>query len=274
MNQKLMLVLAMVLVAAVALAQNTGAASPIGQGPTDLNGGMLSQPNGGPPGAGPNNQSGPGLGRHDLLGGPSGTTPLGCETCHLPHTSPTYGTSFMWAWKNLPATLNTYSTQTNSGGALTAPPSGPGQYIHGPTGNARSMLCFSCHDAFSVSANGVTAANVFGAGAALPYPLTNSGVSPNGLTTQHPVDAIFPPAAAGDYVQPQPLGAYGAYGATATVGIDALPLWDSAYHVECGTCHDVHNDYTVNNGNMGGIPFLRVANTYGTYLCRECHNAQ
>jgi len=53
-----------------------------------------------------------------------------------------------------------------------------------------------------------------------------------------------------------------------------LPVWDAQLHVECGTCHDVHNDYPANNGTFGGIPFLRVANTNGTYLCRECHNAQ
>jgi len=259
MNQKLMLVLAMVLVAAVALAQQ----NPSGQGPTMLNGASFPPPNPGFNGAGPNNMGGPGLGRHDLQDANT-LQPLGCETCHLPHTSPSYGKSFLWAWRNLPTNLPTYVTLTNPSGALVTPT--------GISGNSRSMLCFSCHDATSVAANGITSANIVG-GAALPYALvtTTAGTSTQ-LQTQHPVDAIFPTT--GDYVQPTILGALGLYGTTATVGVDALPLWDGAYHVECGTCHDVHNDYPANNGTFGGIPFLRVANTGGTYLCRECHNAQ
>jgi len=259
MIKKLMLVLAMLLVASLALAQQ----NPSGQGPTVLNGGILSAPSAGFAGAGPNNQGGPGLGRHDLQDSVT-SQPLGCETCHLPHTAPKYGASFLWAWSNLPTSLPTYVTPTNPSGALVTP--------SGTSGNTRSMLCFSCHDGTSVSANGITAANVI-SGAGLPYPLvTTSGGTSTQLQTEHPVDAIVPTTS--DYVQPAILGALGMYGTTATIGIDALPLWDGAHHVECVTCHDVHNDYLANNGPMGGVPFLRVANTNGTYLCRECHNAQ
>jgi len=262
MKRKLMLVLAMLMVATVAFAQQ----NPSGQGPTLLNGGLTSQPSPGFPGAGPNNMGGPGLGRHDLQDSVT-LQPLGCETCHLPHTSPSYGFAFLWAWKNLPNNLPTYETPTNPSGALVTPVSGG---AGGPTGNSRSMICFSCHDATSMSANGITAANTING---TPYPLvTTVGGTSTQLETQHPVDAIFP--STNDYVQPKILGSLGMYGTTATVGVDALPLWDSAYHVECGTCHDPHNDYMQNNGPNGGIPFLRVANTNGTYLCRECHNAQ
>ena len=259
MNRKLIIALAMLLVATVAFAQQ----NPSGQGGTVLNGGITSAPSAGFTGAGPNNQGGPGLGRHDLQDSVT-STPLGCETCHLPHTSPTYGRSFLWAWKNLPSNLPTYVTPTNPSGALALPT--------GVNGNSRSMLCFSCHDATSVANNGITSANII-AGAGLPYPLvTTTGGTSTQLETEHPVDAIFPTT--NDYVQPTILGSLGMYGTTATVGVDALPLWDSLYHVECGTCHDVHNDYPANKGPAGGIPFLRVANTNGTALCRECHNAQ
>jgi len=258
MKKMLMVALATLLVASVAFAQGQ---SPTGQGPTDLNGGLTSTPGVGFNGAGPNNQGGPGLGRHDLQDANT-LKPLGCETCHLPHTSPTYGTSFLWAWRNVPSSLPTYVTATNPSGKLVTP--------SGISGNSRSMLCFSCHDGTSASANGITAAVTFNG---TPYPLLNtSGGTSTGLQTEHPVDAIFPSTS--DYVQPAVLGSLGMYGTTATVGIDALPLWDSQYHVECGTCHDVHNDYPADNGSFGGVPFLRVANTYGTYLCRECHNAQ
>jgi hypothetical protein len=167
----------------------------------------------------------------------------------------------MWAWRNVPTNVTTYVTATNPSGALVTP--------NGTTGNARSMLCLTCHDGTSASANGVTA-NVSLSGA--PYPLLNTSGGIGNLGTEHPVDAIFPNSS--DYVQPVVLGSLGMPGPTATVGVDDLPLWDAAHHVECGTCHDVHNDYTANNGSAGGIKFLRVANTNGTYLCRECHNAQ
>jgi hypothetical protein len=256
MVRKLMIVLAMLAIASFAFAQQT----PIGQGPTDLNGGLTSTP-GGFSGAGPNNQGGPGLGRHDLKDNVNGNQ-LGCETCHLPHTSPTYGKSFLWAWRNMPTVLTTYITTVNPAGSLVTPT--------GIGGNSRSMLCFSCHDGTSASSNGVTAAVTFNGA---PYPLVNSGVSTTGLQTEHPVDAIFPSTS--DYVQP--ITGAGLFGSTGGVGVDTLPVWTGntgPLSVECGTCHDVHNDYPANNGTFGGIPFLRVANTNGTYLCRECHNAQ
>jgi len=255
MIRKSMFVLAILAIASFAFAQQT----PTGQGPTDLNGGLTSTP-GGFTGSGPNNQGGPGLGRHDLKDNINGNI-LGCETCHLPHTSPTYGKSFLWAWRNVPTNITTYVTTTNPSGALVTP--------NGTSGNTRSMLCFSCHDGTSASANGITAAVTFNGA---PYPLINTTGGTGSLGTEHPVDAIFPTTS--DYVQPAILGSLGLYGTTATAGIDALPLWDSVYHVECGTCHDVHNDYPTDAGTFGGVPFLRVANTNGTYLCRECHNSQ
>jgi hypothetical protein len=252
-----MFVLAILAIASFAFAQQ----SPTGQGPTVLNGGLTSTP-GGFAGSGPNNQGGPGLGRHDLQDANHIASKLGCESCHLPHTSPTYGKSFMWAWRNVPTSITTYVTATNPSGALVTPT--------GINGNSRSMLCFSCHDGTSASANGITAAVTFNGA---PYPLITTTLGVGSLGTEHPVDAIFPTTS--DYVQPAVLGALGMYGTTATVGIDALPLWDAQYHVECGTCHDVHNDYPTDNGTFGGVPFLRVANgPSGTYLCRECHNAQ
>jgi len=270
MNQKLTLVLAMLLVATVAIAQQ----NPAGQGPTTLNGGITSTP-GGFPGSGPDgmNLSPLGLGRHDLQ---DATTlqPLGCLTCHLPHTAPTYGRNLLWAWSNMPTTLNTYETATNPSGSLVKPSTAV-TYPGTLSGNTRSMLCFSCHDGVSMSANGIAAGNTYNG---TPYQLVNAvGGTSTQLEAQHPVDAIIPTT--NDYVQP--ITATGMYGASGYVGVDQLPLWTGGAtygvvnSVECGTCHDVHNDYpTTGVAPAGGAPFLRVANTNGTYLCRECHAAQ
>jgi len=267
MTKKLMLVLAMLLVAFFAFAQQ----SPTGQGPTVLNGGLTSVP-GGFSGAGPNNTGGPGLGRHDLKDMTTGN-PIGCESCHIPHTAPSYGMSFNWAWNKLPTSLSTYYTTLNPSVSLTAPATGAGPATAAPTGNTRSMLCFSCHDGTSASANGVVGGVTYNG---LPYQLVMSSVSAS-LGNQHPVDALVP--ATSDYVQPTTTGTF-MYGATATIGTQALPMWNTGAgnaRIECGTCHDVHNDYpapATSGPGTGGIPFLRQDNTNGTYLCRQCHNAQ
>jgi len=262
MTKKLVLVLAMLLVAFFAFAQK----SPSGQGPTILNGGLTSVP-GGFPGAGPpNNPLYPGLGRHDLKDATTGN-PIGCESCHIPHTAPTWGTAFNWAWTALPVTLYTYYTTLNPSGSLTQPVSGVGPASAVPSGNARSMLCFSCHDGTSATNNGVVGGVTFNG---TPYALVTTSTGTGSLGNQHPVDAAVPTT--GDYVQP--VVSSGLYGSDHTIGTQSLPMWNN--RVECGTCHDVHNDYTTSGGGLGtgGIPFLRQDNTYGTVLCRQCHNAQ
>ncbi len=258
--KKLLFVLAIVLIASVAFAQQ----SPAGQGPSDLNGGLVESWNNLPAGATGNNLGGAGLGRHDLLDGTT-RTPLGCETCHLPHTAPTFGKTFLWAWSTVPTSVTTYITATNPSGALLTP--------NTRTGNSRSMLCLTCHDGTSASANNITG-NVVTNGS--PYPLINTSGGTGSLGSQHPVDAIFPNNT--EYVQPVVLASLGAEESYGTAGVDALPLWSTTVGsvtgaaVECSTCHDPHNDYQSNQGTAGGVPFLRVANTNGVYLCRECHN--
>jgi hypothetical protein len=131
------------------------------------------------------------------------------------------------------------------------------------------MLCLSCHDGTSATTNNITAAM---APNGLPMALINTTAGVGSLGAQHPVNAKVP--ATSDYVQPVALSSTGTAGAVATMGVDSLPLWGSTGTptVECVTCHDPHNDYQADNGTNGGVPFLRVANTNGVYLCRECHN--
>lgn len=257
------LLLATLLVVSVAVAQQ----SPTGQGPTALNGGLIQNFNATLAGAGPNNSGGPGLGRHDLQNANT-LTPLGCESCHLPHTAPMYGRTFLWAWSNVPALVTTYQTDTNPTGMLLTPPT-VGAYNTLRSGNTRSMLCLTCHDGATASANGIIGA-VTSSGA--PFPLLTSSAGVGDMGAQHPVDAVVPVTT--DFQQPVPVlgSVVGMNSASATIGNDALPLWDVDFRVQCTTCHDQHNDYQSNQGAAGGVPFLRVANTNGTYLCRQCHN--
>ena len=255
--KKIMLTLAILLVACFAFAQQ----SPTGQGPTNLNGGIPESWINIAPGAGPS-VLGPGLGRHDLYDGNT-QTPLGCESCHLPHTAPTYGGSFLWAWKTVPTNVTTYTTDTNPSGALVTPV--------GRTANTRSMLCLTCHDGTSASANNITG-NVVPQGA--PYALIFTTSGTGSISSQHPVDALVPVNA--DYQAVTPVTTSLSASPDSVSGIigasPGLPLWGADYRVECTSCHDQHNDYTSNMGTAGGIPFLRVANTNGVVLCRQCHN--
>lgn len=271
--KKLLFVMAILLVGTVAFAQSgTSGVSPSGQGATNFNGGMVTENwTGIAAGAGPNNLGGPGLGRHDLF---NGSTPLGCETCHLPHTAPTYGSQFQWAWKVVPSNVTTYVTETNPSGALISPA--------GRTGNTRSMLCLTCHDGTSASSNNITSNNV-ATGAGMPWPLLNTAGGSGSLGSEHPVDALFPNST--EYVQPVYVSGAGSFTASqqdsiaGTVGAQSLPLWlatsagTTGPAVECASCHDPHNDYQNNATPLqGGVGFLRVANTNGVQLCRECHN--
>lgn len=253
MMKKTMLLLIILLTASLVFAQK----SPTGQGSTVLNGGIVEDWSNIAPGAGPNNLGGPGLGRHDLRNGTTGGA-LGCETCHLPHTAPTYGATFLWAWSNMPTSVTTYITETNPAATLGAP-------LARTNAATRSLLCLTCHDSTSANANGITGGVVLSGS---PFPLMTSVGGVGSLSTQHPVNAVVPVGI--DYqivnVAAGPLSSSG------NIGVDALPLWGATPTVQCTTCHDQHNDYQADAGSAGGVPFLRVANTNGTYLCRECHN--
>lgn len=255
---KLIALMAIVLIGSFALAQN-----PSGQGSTVLNGGIPENWATVAPSAGPNNLGGPGLGRHDLWNGQTGQ-PLGCETCHLPHTAPTYGKAYLWAWKSVPTSVKTYATDKNQAGSADL-----GMVTDRNQASSRSMLCLTCHDSTSANANGITGNVALGG---LPYPLLATTGGAGDIGTQHPVNALVPATLDYQLVHPAANVGNSANAATATIGPDSLPLWGADYRVQCTSCHDQHNDYTSDQGTAGGAPFLRVANTNGVALCRECHN--
>jgi hypothetical protein len=249
--KKLLVLAVILLVASFASAQ---------MGNSVLNGNIVENWTVIAPNAGPNPLGGPGLGRHDLWSANTGN-PLGCETCHLPHTAPTYGSAYLWSMKVVPTSVNTYVTTKNPQLAMT--------FAGLRTASAtRSVLCLSCHDGTSANTNGINA-NVAKAG--LPYALIAVG-SAAGLSSQHPVDALVPANLAYGIVTPVVSTVDSADSISATIGTNNLPLWGADYRVECTSCHDQHNDYQVDMGTNGGAPFLRVANSTGVELCRSCHN--
>jgi len=199
--------------------------------------------------------------RHDMSGRVSGSGDNGavCVYCHTPHGG-NQSVGPLWNRKASTATYTPYSSTTINMTIET-------------TAQVGSSLCMSCHD-------GSIAINVI-----VNAPTTQSGVygsaltaqnysSPNGaafatlddaldsaelgyfgtdLTDQHPIGVLYDTTASGDT----------AFNAAASGKVGSLPLYGgSSDHVECQTCHDVHN-YT-------NIPFLRVSNS-ASALCTTCH---
>lgn len=161
------------------------------------------------------------------------TNPLGgqiCSVCHAPHNTSTAGQ--LWNHASTAATFTLYTSAT-----LNAV---PGQ----PVGV--SKLCLSCHD-------GTVALDSFG-GKTGTTNITGGALLGTALDNDHPISFTYDAALAtldGSLVTP----------ASASLVTTNIPLYTGK--LECGTCHDVHN-------NTNGT-FLRVSNA-ASALCKSCHN--
>jgi predicted CXXCH cytochrome family protein len=165
---------------------------------------------------------------HDLSGLSLGTDEL-CKYCHIPH-NPT-GTSADYPLWNRANTAETFTLYDGTTGA---------------TVTGSSARCLSCHDnATGVGAyQGNTDSTLISA--AIPAALSSAdGNIGTDLTDDHPIGT----AAIMD-------------DATGMVGSTPTTLTLESGQVECGVCHDPHNDDT--NG------FLAMSNA-GSALCLDCH---
>ena len=180
------------------------------------------------------------LATHDVGGN-------GCRSCHAPHNGSTanggtQGTGAILLWtRSFPAAANTFlvydsATMVNKtvelgGAALTA------------STDARmySLLCLSCHDGVTSSFSpAMQSVNQVGSKAGTVLSL--------GLSNDHPVNMPHDP------IRNTSLRDV----ATVTA---SLPLYGSNNSVQCGTCHDPHNNINTH--------FLRQPNTAAG--CTTCH---
>lgn len=187
-------------------------------------------------------------GPHDFTDGFTGnafTATVGaCTFCHAPHNANT-GVAGAPLWNRptsstLPTAYVMYSSATIDG-AMTATP------------GVNSITCLTCHDgaqAIAVIYAGGTNANVGGGntgsllGTTLSLGTTLQNDHPVGITYDNVADPSLRAAPTNAALR---LYNYGA---------------GAANQVECGTCHDPHNNA---NGN-----FLVTANTAAA-LCGACH---
>lgn len=175
-----------------------------------------------------------------------------CVACHTPHFSiTTVADAPLWNHALTTATYTLYSSPT-----LNAT-------VGQPTGT--SKLCLSCHD-------GTVALDSFGGGTGTNFIVAAArvGGAPAGLSDDHPIGFTYDAAlATADGALADPATAtvtIGSGAQTKTGTLSALML--TGGKMECASCHDVHNTFTV--GGANGIPLLKVSKG-ASAICLTCH---
>jgi hypothetical protein len=180
-----------------------------------------------------------------------------CVACHTPHGADTTVTdSPLW---NHAVTTKTYALYSN--------PATLNATLSQPTGVTK--LCLSCHD-------GTVALDSFG-GATGTTLMTGSkavGAGPADLTNDHPISFTYNTALAttdGALHDPSTRTVtIGSGTQTRTGTIAATMLYNN--RLECASCHDVHNTFTVvATGTPPSNKLLKVTRA-GSQLCLTCHN--
>jgi len=182
---------------------------------------------------------------HDISGS-------GCKGCHAPHNGALSNggssgdTALILLWsRNFPNPTNTFGVYDSATMGNQAVELGGSALSSSTDVRMYSLLCLSCHDgvtsSFSPSMNTINMVGSkagFGGGAYESY----------GLTNDHPVNMTYDPT---KDTALQPVASVTA----------ALPLYGSTNTVQCGTCHEPHNNANSN--------YLRMAND--TLICTTCH---
>lgn len=176
-----------------------------------------------------------------------------CVACHTPHNANTTVTDApLWNHALTTKTYTLYSSPTLN--AATGQPVGT------------SKLCLSCHD-------GTVAVDSFGGATGTTF-LSGAeavGAGPSDLSNDHPISITYNTALAtadGALFDPSTktvtIGS-GTQSKTGTVNATML----ISNQIQCATCHDVHNTFTVSGIN--GDPLLKVSKA-GSAICLTCHN--
>jgi hypothetical protein len=134
----------------------------------------------------------------------------------------------------------------------------------GPT----SKLCLSCHDgtvavlAYGGNVGGMTLIEAAGA--------DYSAVIGQDLSNDHPIGFVYDAAlVAKDPTKLKPTSTAVTIGLSSTrTGTIASMLLDGGLKMECSSCHDVHNKFTVATPSGRGL--VKVS-TGGSSLCVTCH---
>jgi hypothetical protein len=189
---------------------------------------------------------------HDFTSGSWNLTTQVCVVCHTPHKSDTGTTAAaLWNHTNSSATYTLYTSTTLKATDMAQP-------------GANSKLCLSCHDGtVAVDAfGGTTGARMIGS---VGDPKANVGTS---LADDHPIGFTYDAtlsASNGSLALPTDVVTIGTGGQTKVGSIDSTMLF--AHKMECSSCHDVHNTFTV---GLKGSGMVKIS-TAGSAICLACH---
>ena len=184
-----------------------------------------------------------------------------CKACHIPHNANS-GTSavlspVLWNHTLSVATYTLYDTAWSS--TLNATAGQPG---------GTSKLCLSCHD-------GTVAVDSFGGSTPVPTSIVASANLGTDLRNDHPIGITYDGTlvTADGALRPTSTAVTIGTGGTKTrVGTIANNML-FADRLECASCHDVHNTFTVPVAYAGASSnkLLKVVLT-GSSLCLTCHD--
>lgn len=203
-------------------------------------------------------------------GGPHSAPVLGggtdriCIFCHTPHSARPQ--SPLWSRPD-PATLSfpLYAQPLAIKGDLGAPGGAQSRSKYGDNyPNGASRMCLSCHDgstAIGVLADN-TSINMDGGENFV------TGVAVIDLATSHPISFVYDNNVLNDVLAVHGIGTYQL---PPNLSVPA-PL-DSDGKMQCTTCHDPHNDTSLDGGGLP--PFWRhssnpIVDEYDD-VCNQCH---
>jgi len=182
---------------------------------------------------------------HDFSGDGWNASGQKCIVCHTPHSSSSTTSAPLWNHTLSTATYTPYSSPS-----LTATVGDP---------SSSSKACLSCHD-------GTVALDSFGGATGSNY-LTGPDNLTNNLSNDHPVSITYDTALAstdGSLFDPATKTIENAGSLTGKTIAAGMLIGGK---LECGSCHDVHNDkgYAPSSGK------LLLVNNAGSGLCLTCH---
>lgn len=175
----------------------------------------------------------------------------GCKSCHAPHNGATanggpQSTGLIQLWSRaFPASANTFGVYDSATMQNKATEIGGSALTTSTDLRMYSLLCLSCHDGVtSTFTTAMQSKNMVGSKAAFGAAAYES----LGLTNDHPINLNYDPTKNASLQ------------AVATVTA-SLPLYGTGNTVQCGTCHDSHNNVNTN--------YMRQPNNTGH--CTTCH---
>ena len=169
-----------------------------------------------------------------------------CVVCHTPHNSNTsVSDAPLWNHTVTASSFQMYTSPTLQATGLSI--------------GGNSKLCLSCHD-------GTVAIDSFGGTPTTTQTISSANNIGADLRNDHPIGFTYDTNLVSKNPSLRDPGTIGA-GTSSKVGTIASNML-FAGKMECSSCHDVHNTFTVGSNGSGMVKMAAA----GSSLCVACHN--